>query len=156
MRIRDYAAADAPALAELYHRSVRGIGPRDYSARQVEAWASLAPTPEEIHRRYTDGRTALVAVDGGDHPLAFGDIEADGHIGFFYRAPEAAGTGATTALHDALEATALAAGLARIHVEASEAAKRFLLSRGFAVIKRRDLLIGDVPIHNFAMEKWLR
>ena len=30
---------------------------------------------------------------------------------------------------------------------------RFFLRQGFTVLRRRDLLIGDVPIHNYAMEK---
>ncbi|UEM05487.1 GNAT family N-acetyltransferase [Skermanella rosea] len=153
MLIRDYDVADAPALVELYGRSVRGIGPRDYSARQVEAWASLAPTPGQLHRRVADGRRVLVAADDRGQPLGFGDIAADGHIGYFYCSPEAAGTGVAAALYGALEDIALKALLTRIHVEASEAARRFFLRQGFTVLQRRDLLIGDVPIHNFAMEK---
>lgn len=156
MRIRIFEEGDAPALAELYGRSVRGIGPRDYSPEQVEAWASLAPTAEGMRRRCTDGRTVLVAVDDENRPLGFTDLEDDGHIGYFYCSPEAAGTGVAVALYDALEGAAREARLARLHVEASEAAKRFLLRRGFGILKRRDLLIGDVPIHNFAMEKRLR
>jgi hypothetical protein len=51
---------------------------------------------------------------------------------------------------------AIEARLARIYMEASEAARRFFLRRGFEVLERRDLLIGEVPIHNFAMEKRLQ
>lgn len=32
-----------------------------------------------------------MAVDDEDQPLAFGDLEHDGHIGYLYCAPEAAG-----------------------------------------------------------------
>lgn len=88
--MRRYRSEDATILADIYRRSVHAIGPADYSAAQVEAWASLAPSPERIDTLYTDGRTALVAVDGGDLPVAFGDIEADGHIGMLYCTPEAA------------------------------------------------------------------
>lgn len=155
MNIRRYVASDALGLAALYMASVRGIGPRDYSPEQVEAWASLVPSAEQMHQRYTDGRMSLVAVDERGEALGFGDIEADGHIGYFYCAPKAAGTGVAKALYDALETTAGDSALPRIHVEASEAARRFFLRQGFEVIKRRDLMIGSVPIHNFAMEKLL-
>lgn len=151
--MRRYRSEDATILADIYRRSVHAIGPADYSAAQVEAWASLAPSPERIDTLYTDGRTALVAVDGGDLPVAFGDIEADGHIGMLYCTPEAAGTGVAAALCDALELAARRSRLGRIHVEASEAARRFFLKRGFIEISRRDFSIGEVTIQNYAMEK---
>ncbi|WP_042699365.1 GNAT family N-acetyltransferase [Azospirillum sp. B506] len=155
MRIRDYQPSDALLLAALYARSVRGIGPRFYTAEQVEAWAAQAPTVERVRQAYGDGRVALVAVDADDRPVAFSDVESDGHINFLYCAPEAAGRGVMSALVDRLEARARALGHPRLHVEASEAARPFFLRRGFTLLERRDLRIGDVPIHNYAMEKWL-
>ncbi|PWC85191.1 acetyltransferase [Azospirillum sp. TSH100] len=155
MRIRDYRPSDAPLLAALYARSVRGIGPRFYTPEQVEVWAAQAPTVERVRQAYGDGRVALVAVDEDDRPVAFSDVESDGHINFLYCAPEAAGQGVMSALVDLLEERARALGHPRLHVEASEAARPFFLRRGFTLLERRDLRIGDVPIHNYAMEKWL-
>ena len=43
----------------------------------------------------------------------------------------------------------------RLHAEASEAARRFFLRRGFVVVNSRAFEISGVPIHNYAMEKWL-
>nr|WP_295837679.1 GNAT family N-acetyltransferase [uncultured Azospirillum sp.] len=155
MKIRDYRPSDAPVLAEIYARSVRGIGSRFYGPEQVEAWAAQAPTVERVREAYGDGRVALVAVDEADRPVAFSDVETDGHINFLYCAPEAAGRGVMSALVDRLEARARALGHPRLHVEASEAARPFFLRRGFAMLARRELRIGNVPIHNYAMEKWL-
>lgn len=154
-RLRPYRADDAPALADIYRRSVRALGPRDYSPRQVEAWAALAPDPEALHARLSDGRTALVAVGDDDRPVGFGDLERDGHIDLLYVAPEAAGTGLGRTLVGALEAAAREAGVERLHLEASAGARRLLERMGFRVLHRRALVIGDVPIHNFAMEKRL-
>jgi putative acetyltransferase len=103
MKIRQYDAKDASFLASLYERSVRTIGPRDYSPLQVEAWLSLRPSPERIHRLGADGRTRLVAVDDSDQPMAFADLENDGHIDLLYCSPEVAGTGVASALYDELE-----------------------------------------------------
>jgi len=153
VRIRAYAASDAAALAEVFRRSVTGIGPRDYSAAQVLAWASRTPSPQAINARYTDGRTALVATDDADQPIAFGDLEQDGHVDFMYCAPEAAGRGVASALYDQLEAAARAGGLTRIYTEASEAARRLFERKGFVVTARRDLIVAGTHIHNFAMEK---
>jgi putative acetyltransferase len=43
----------------------------------------------------------------------------------------------------------------RLFVEASEIAKPFFASRGFALIRRKDFEVDGVPIHNYAMEKHL-
>jgi putative acetyltransferase len=155
MRIRRYEARDAGALADLYRRSVEQIGPQDYAEGQVEAWAARGPSAAQIDARSTDGRTTLVAVDDRDQPLAFGDLEHDGHIDCLYCAPEAAGKGVAAALYDRLEQIARERGMARLHAEASEAARRFFLKRGFAVVRRRAFEISGVPIHNYAVEKWL-
>lgn len=153
MQVRAYNDGDAPELVALYKKSVRSIGPRDYSPEQVKAWLSLAPSVETMHARCRDGRTVLLAVGADDRAFAFGDIESDGHIGYLYCAPEHAGSGIALEVYSSLERHALGAGMARIYVEASEAAQRFFLRRGFYVTERRDLQINGVWIHNFSMEK---
>lgn len=151
--IRPYAAGDAAALIDVFVRSVRGLGARDYTAAQVEAWASRIGGPERTHARCSDGRLVLVAVDPAGRALAFIDLEDDGHIDMLFCVPEAAGTGVASALHERLEETARRRGMARLYTEASEAARRFFLRRGFAVLRRRDFDIDGVAIHNYAMEK---
>lgn len=105
--------------------------------------------------RAADGRLLLVAVDEDDAPLAYGDLEADGHIDHLYCLPDAAGTGVAAALYGEIEAAARARGIARLYTEASEPARRFFLKRGFAVVERNDFEIAGVAIHNFRMEKRL-
>lgn len=155
MSIRRYEASDAEALAALYVRSVEQVGPRRYSPRQVAAWASRGPSPERIHERAADGRTTLVAVDDRDRPIAFGDLETDGHIDFLYCAPEAVGKGVASALCDELEKIARACGVRRLYTEASEVARPLFSRKGFVVTSRRELEIAGAAIHNYAMEKRL-
>jgi putative acetyltransferase len=153
--IRAYAAGDAEALGALFYASVRQAGRRDYSAEQVAAWAPAPAPPERVHLRASDGRLLLVAIDAQNEPVAYIDLEADGHIDHLYCRPDAVGTGVASRLYDALEATARRQGLARLYTEASEAARRLFQRKGFAVIQRRDFAIGGVDIHNYAMEKAL-
>lgn len=155
MKIRCYDARDAVPLAELYVRSVEQVGRRDYSARQVEAWASLGPSPERLHELGTDGRVRLVAVDDADRPIAFADLEPDGHIHFLYCAPEMAGKGVVSAIYDELERIARERGSGRLYAEASEAARRFFVRKGFVVTSKRRFEVSGVPIHNYAVEKAL-
>jgi putative acetyltransferase len=154
MRIRPYEATDATLLAELLRKSVLELGPRHYAHEQVCAWASVLPGPERVHE-LAESRTTLVAVDEEGQPVAYGDLEANGHLDFLYCAPKAAGTGVAGYVYEQLEGHARAIGVARLFTEASEAARGLFLRHGFLTITRRELVVAGVPLHNFAMEKLL-
>lgn len=152
MQLRTYLPSDATALSDLYVRSVLHYGPRAYTPEQLSAWAALS-SAEKIACRCEDGRLVLVAVDEAGRHLGFGDLEPDGHLDFLYVAPEAEGLHVGSAIYAALEEHARKLETPRIHVEASQLAKPFFLRRGFVVLGRNDLNLGDVAIHNFRMEK---
>lgn len=150
--IRSYTDSDAEALAQIYLRAVRQTGPRDYMPAQVAAWASLAPDAARIRMLNGDGRETFVAEAASGTLLGFTDLESDGHVNFLYVAPEAVGHGVAAALTDALEERARTRGMARLHVEASEAARRLYLKRGWSELARRDFEIAGTAIHNYAMD----
>ena len=155
MRVRDFRPDDAPDLARLFHAAVHGIARLHYSEAQVSAWAPEVPDPARFVARGADGRVVLVAVNDADEPLAYGDVEFDGHIDHLFCRPDVAGTGVTSALYDRLEAEAADRGIELLYVEASEPARRFFLRKGFTIVERHDFEINGVPIHNFEMEKKL-
>ena len=153
--IREYKRKDAGPLCVLVVRSVREVAARHYSADQVRVWADHVPSRERMDDLGLDGRLRLVAVDALDEPVGFADLETNGHIGYFYCAPEVVGQGVGRRLCEALEAAARARGITRIFVEASEAARPMFLRAGFVVVKRRAFVMEGVPIHNWAMAKKL-
>ena len=153
--IRPYQDTDAGALAEVFGRAVRGIGSRDYSPAQIAAWIGLEPRTERVRAKMADDRRCWVATDEAGRVTAFVDLEADGHIDFLFADPAVAGQGVASQLVDVLEAAAREAGMTRLYVEASEAARRFFLKRGYTVQGRRDFEIDGVAIHNYAMERTL-
>ena len=153
LSVRPYQPADAPALSALYEASVRGLGARDYSDAQIEAWASLAPSPEALDGRMADGRTRLVAL--ADGIAGFVDVEPDGHIDLLYVAPDAAGSGVARLLLETAEALAPISGASRLYAEASETARPVFERLGFSVLARRDFEVAGVPIHNWTVEKTL-
>lgn len=155
VRIREYEAADAPALAQVFYDSVRALGPRRYTPAQVAAWAPEPPDPARVRARAADGRTTVVALDALGEVVAYADLEPDGHIDHLYCRPEAAGRGVAEMLLDALVTRAVAAGVAKLHVEASELARGLFERKGFAVIHRREFERRGVKIHNYAMERTL-
>lgn len=151
--IRPYCESDAGALAKVFERAVRGIAARDYAPAQIEAWIGREPKAGRFRAKMADGRRCWVATDGEGQVRAFVDLEADGHIDFLFADPAVAGTGVASQLLDVLEAAARRDGIARLYVEASEAARRFFLKRGYEVLRRRDFEIDGVAIHNYAMER---
>jgi putative acetyltransferase len=155
LRIRPYRPTDAAALAQVFFQAVRIGGARDYSAAQVAAWAPTMPEPAAFAERARDGRTILVAVDAVDQPLAYGDLEPDGHIDHLYCRPEASGRGLGSAICGRLERVARTLGLSRLYFEASEGARGLFFRQGFAVIERREFLLRGVAIHHYRMEKRL-
>lgn len=155
MKIRPFRPHDAPLLARIFHTAVHQIGRLDYTGEQLGAWSPAVPEPERFVARSEDGRLFLVAADDADLPLAYGDVEEDGHIDHLFCRPDVAGTGVAACLYDALEEAAVQRSIGRLHVEASEPARRFFLKRNFVVLRRRDFVLGTVPIHNYEMEKIL-
>lgn len=155
MEIRRFRDSDAPALATIFFASVREIGGRHYTADQVAAWAPGPPDPDVFIRRAGDGRTFLVVIGEEGRPIAYGDLEADGHIDHLYCSPEAAGRGVARRLYEALERVARSAGIAVLLVEASEPAKRFFQKQGFEPVGRNEFRLNGVEIHNYRMRKAL-
>ena len=152
--VRPFRDDDAPALAKIFHASVREIGALDYTGPQTRAWSPAMPDPVDyIERART--RVVLVAVDRDDKPLGYGDLEPDGHLDHLYCRPDRVGEGMGSALLAQLERVARSLGIQRIRVEASEGARRLLERRGYEAGPRREVTINRVAIHNHPMSKWL-
>ena len=154
MHIRQFKSSDAPALAAIFHASVREGGLRHYSPDQVAAW-SPAPPDGEAYRRRADDCTLFVAVDGEDQPVGYADFRSDGYIDHLYCHPDRIGTGVGSALYAAIEATAVSTGISALFVHASEGARTLFERRGFHVEERQDFAIEGLAIHNYRMSKTL-
>jgi uncharacterized protein YhfF/GNAT superfamily N-acetyltransferase len=153
--LRRFGPGDEDHLPGIFRAAVTALGARDYDAAQVDAWASLAPAPAVYRERAEDGRCCIVAVDprSPERPVAYADIEPDGHIDHLYCSPAAAGQGLAGRLLATLDDQAKAWGLARLFAEASERALSAFRSSGFRVVQRRELVVAGVAIHNHAVEK---
>ena len=153
--IRTYLDGDAAALANVMWRSVSVAARRDYSTDQVTAWLPGPPAAAAMHRWANDGRTVLVAQDDDDLVVGYMDLERSGHIDHLYCVPEVNGHGVASALYDSIEQLAIAKGVERLWVEASEAARRLFAKKGFILDERREWDLRGVRIHNYAMSKKL-
>lgn len=152
MIIRLFDATDAEALAALFHQSVHQLAIRDYDAAQLAAWSPASPDARSYVQRATRS-TLLVAVADDGGIIGYGDLDGDGHVDHLYCHPDWAGKGVGSAILAALEKVAYDAGISRMHVEASEGARRLLDRRGFMLDARNEIMLGDVAIHNYRMSK---
>ena len=155
MPVRPFKPEDAPKLAQIFYSAIHEIASRHYSKEQIDAWAPGVPDADRFLTRGTDGRIFLVATDERDEPIAYGDLEADGHIDHLFCRPDVAGKGVAAELFQQLEAVAKRRRIELLYVEASEPARKFLAKHGFMEVARRELQLSGVPIHNFRMEKRL-
>ena len=80
--LRPYRPSDCPALARLFYETVHTVNRRDYTPRQLDAWA-----PEEMDLAGWDrsfrGHFALVAELEG-RLAGFGDIHRTGYLDRLY------------------------------------------------------------------------
>ena len=155
MRVRSFEDSDAPLLAELFFVAVHEIASAHYDARQIRAWAPAIPSPERYRARARDGRIFRVAVDDDNWPIAYGDCELDGHIDHLFCRPGHTRKGVVTKLYREIERAATRAGISRLHVEASEPARRFFEKHGFITEHRNDFEVNGVSIYNWRMAKSL-
>ena len=154
MLIRRFRPDDADALASIFHAAVHGTAINDYTPEQVAAW-SPAPPDARCYLRRAETRTVFVAEGSDGTPVAYGDMEADGHIDHLYCHPDVTGTGVGSALYEAVETAAREMGLSTVVVEASEGARRLFERRGFVLQARCDFRMGGVAMHNYRMSKRL-
>lgn len=153
LHIREFQAADSPALAALFFRTIRTVNLRDYTQEQVEAWAPADRDLGAWAARF-QGRHTFVAELAGNI-AGFAELDPSGYLDRFYVNADFVGRGVGKELYRELERRALCLGLARIHLEASITAKPFFERRGFRVVKEQTVRPRGVAMNNFLMEKTL-
>ena len=148
MVIRAYQPFDAVPLAALFYQTVHTVNRRDYTEKQLDAWA-----PKDIDLgawdRSLQVHHTLVAVEDGC-AVGFGDIDSNtGYLDRLYVHKDHQGLGIATALCDRLEASA--AGLLVTH--ASITARPFFEKRGYQVLRAQQVERRGILLTNYIMEK---
>ena len=140
MLLRAYESADCPALLRLFYDTVHAVCAADYTAEQLDAWATGREDAAAWDRSLRAHRT-LVAVLAGEI-AGFADLDtAAGYLDRLYVHRAYQRRGVATALCDALEP--LAAGrTVTTHVLG------LLL-----VLRAQQVERGGVLLTNFVMEK---
>ena len=153
--IRLYDSQDAEELANIFHAAVEGLAPKFYNPEQVKAWSARGADANETDRRCCDGRIVWVSTDAKNHPIAFIDLETNGHIDMLFCHPSHAGTGVASKLFQKLEARAKDLKIQTLTTDASAVAQAVFAKWGFETIKRNDFERNGVKIFNYSMSKQL-
>jgi GNAT superfamily N-acetyltransferase len=96
--IRDYCPGDLAALIDLFRGSVRSVARRDYSERQVLAWAPDFIDSEGFALRCTAKPTWVAEINR--QIVGFADLEPDGHVDMLFVHAEHQAKGIARALLD--------------------------------------------------------
>lgn len=151
--MRCYKPKDAAAVARLFTESVRATCTRDYSPKQIAAWAPEPPDVEQWRRRL-DSLIAFLAEEDSKI-VGFATFESDGHLDHLYVDNRFQRRGVASALWRRIEQEALARGIHRIFTEASVTALPFFESVGFRVTASGNIEHNEVSFKNYRMERSL-
>lgn len=149
MWIRRYEPGDLWQVTALFYDTVHTVNAADYAPEQLDAWADGAPDADRWNRSLL-AHHSLVAVEGRDLIVGFGDIDGTGYLDRLYVHKDRQGLGIATALCDRLE-RAVDAPVLTTH--ASLTARPFFERRGYRVLREQQVERHGVRMTNYVMEK---
>lgn len=153
MQVRRYKPGEEEELWQLYHDTTHLITGEVYTKEQVNRWAPHDKNMNEWKERIKK-KNPFVAVQDGKI-LGFAELEADGHIDYFYAHHQWQGKGVGGMLYTAIEKEAISQKIPRLYADVSVLAKGFFLKQGFKVLVEQNNIICGAPAPNFKMEKKL-
>lgn len=137
---------------KLYYHTTRLINGRDYTGDQVRRWAPDEGQPGWNER--LKEKNPFVAEEDGQI-VGFAELEANGHIGYFYCHHLRQRQGVGKLLLEAIEREAAQRKISRLFSDVSVSARQFFLGRGFEIVGERENLVCGTVAKNFQMEKRL-
>lgn len=149
MKIRRYEPEDLGQITALFYDTVHAVNAADYAPEQLDAWADGAPDLDRWNGSLL-AHHSLVAVEGRDLIVGFGDIDGTGYLDRLYVHKDRQGLGIATALCDRLE-RAVDAPVLTTH--ASITARPFFEGRGYRVLREQRVERHGVRMTNYVMEK---
>ncbi len=149
MWIRRYEPEDLGQITALFYDTVHAVNAADYAPEQLDAWADGAPDLDRWNGSLL-AHHSLVAVEGRDLIVGFGDIDGTGYLDRLYVHKDRQGLGIATALCDRLE-RAVDAPVITTH--ASITARPFFEGRGYRVLREQRVERHGVRMTNYVMEK---
>jgi putative acetyltransferase len=152
MITRLYHKSDIPQISRLYFDTVHKINAKDYSPKQIHAWA-----PEVYPNNFWQTRfhkyLSVIVAESGHNITGFTELENNGHIDCFYVHAKYQSRGIGKALLHAIEKIAIENNIHCLYVEASITARPFFLSQGFHEREKAEKSYRGQLFTQYIMEK---
>jgi putative acetyltransferase len=149
--IRRAERRDSADVRRVVERAIRVSAAAEYSAAQVDAWASGGT--EARAAEMIDRTVAFVAESDG-RLVGFSNLDQD-DVDQMYIDPDFEGRGVARRLYDAVEAEARARGVTELTVTASLQAVPAFRAFGFGAEQERDRSYNGETFRVFGMTKVL-
>jgi len=149
--VRRYEVGEEAVLQTIYSRSTRELNSQHYTSEQIERWVAKHSDLAEWTERLKKANPFVAVING--NVVAFGELEADGHIDFFYCHPDWQGCGAGSQLMNSITKEALRIGLKTLFAEVSMTAEPFFTKKGFIITQELSPVICGAPAKQYVMRK---
>jgi len=153
-KIRQVSLSDMPALNELYQNTVLTVNRKDYTAEEVEDWASCGNDAahwvellEEQHYVVAENKKGVI--------VGFASVNDVGYMHTLFVHKDFQHQGIATSLYKYIEAYARGKGAKRITSEVSITAKPFFEKQGFQVDEEQKRKANQLYLINYKMSKQL-
>ena len=151
LALREYRPQDAEHLHGVFHAAVRAIGPADYSAEQLAAWAPEVWARHEWQLKL-DALAPFIVEEAGA-VVGYADLQPSGYVDHFFVHPRWQRQGAGGLLMQAIHRKATARSLRRLFADVSHTARPFFERWGFSVLRAQVVGVRGASLENFRMEK---
>lgn len=144
---------DIGALRTLFYDTVITVNRKDYTQRQVEAWASRS-TPERWSELF-DKLYFIVAENESNEIVGFTAVSDMGYLHSMFVHKDYQHQGIAGNLLVEIEKYARNLKIRKLESEVSLTARSFFERRGYVVDKIQKINMGDQQLANFVMYKHL-
>lgn len=156
MEIRAYRESDIPQMISLFYETVHTINQRDYSQKQLDAWAPFDEMKLKLEAwKYSLSQNITNIAEMNGCILGFADMTTKGHLDRLYVHKDYQRQGVASALVKRLELEARELGLHEMDTEASITAKPFFERQGYQLIMEQCVERRGVQLVNYRMSKRL-
>lgn len=153
--IRQATASDIPELKVLYQNTVLTVNRKDYSAEEVEDWASCGDDLPHWSELFAE-QHYIVAENNQGKMVGFASINDRGYMHTLFVHKDFQHQGIATLLYQTIEKYAKGKGVEKITSEVSITARPFFEKQGFVVDEEQKRKANKLYLTNYKMSKKIK
>ncbi|MFV0418843.1 MAG: GNAT family N-acetyltransferase [Dysgonomonas sp.] len=143
---------DIPELKQLYKEVILSVNRKDYSASEVEDWASCGDNDSPWVQLLTEHHLIMVKNES-EKIVGFSSINRDGYLHMMFVHKDFQRLGIAKLLYNSIENYAINNNIRTITSEVSITARPFFERQGFAVDEEQKRKAKNLYLTNYKMSK---